>query len=45
MTIEYTVGAKRGVVHVEPGEVHRWCVDHPECTIVHAVPDRPTIAP
>lgn len=43
MTIEYTVGTAHGVVHVERHEVHQWLVDHPQCTITHAVPDRPDL--
>lgn len=41
MTIEYLTDAGRlRVEHVEESEVHRWTVEHPLATIVHAVPDR-----
>lgn len=39
MTIEYVIGTRTHVEHVDPAELGRWTADHPDAVVVHAVPD------
>ena len=41
MTIEYLVGTRPHVEHVDAADLGRWAAKHPDAVIVHATPDAP----
>lgn len=41
MTIEYLIGTRSHVEHVDAAELARWTAEHPEAVVLHATPDEP----